>query len=96
MPIRSTRVSSAKARLWDLASAREGIDTGWFGPLAGQEFSLLLHYATENDVQYSQRQLNSVKEALVELETEAEKLGLRCQPIAGPRGIAEHLIHAET
>ena len=27
----STRVSNAKARLWDLASAREGAEGGWFG-----------------------------------------------------------------
>jgi len=91
----STRVSNAKARLWDLASAREGADEGWFRRLEDQEFGLLLHHATEHDVQYSQRQLNSVKEALVELEAEADKLKLRCRAIVGPQGIADHLIHAE-
>ena len=91
----STRVSTAKARLWDLASAREGAEVGWFGPVDGQEFGLLLHHATDNDVQYSQRQLNSVREALVELEAEADKLDLRCRPIVGAQGIADHLMRAE-
>ena len=91
----STRVSNAKARLWDLASAREGAEVGWFGSVDGQEFSLLVHHATDNDVQYSRRQINSVREALIELEAEADKLELRCRPIVGPQGIADHLIRAE-
>jgi hypothetical protein len=91
----SARVSNAKARLWDLASAREGVEAGWFGRGDDREFSLLVHHAAENDVQYSRRQLNSVKEALVELETEADKLELRCRPIVGPQEIANHLMQAE-
>lgn len=91
----SARVSNAKARLWDLASAREGIEAGWFGRGGIEEFSLLVHHATDNDVQYSRRQLNSVKEALAELEAEADKLDLRCQPIVGPQEIANRLLAAE-
>lgn len=91
----TARVSNAKARLWDLASARKGIEAGWFGLGADQEFCLLLHHSTDNDVQYTRRQLGAVKEALVELEAEADKLSVRCRPIVGPQQIANHLMHAE-
>ena len=92
----STRVSNAKAKLWDLASAREGAKVGWFEYADNREFSLLVHQATERDVQYSMRQLNSVNEALAELEAEADKLELRCRAMSGPEEIAEHIMAVES
>jgi hypothetical protein len=91
----SSMVSISKARLWDLASAREGAATGWFSDVNAQSYDLFVHHATVNDVQYSARQLALVKEALAELEAEADRLKLRCRPIVGPQAIAEHLLTVE-
>lgn len=91
----SSMVSNAKARLWDLASAREGAETGWFGQVNAQEYDLCVHHATSIDVQYSERQLAFVREALAELEAEADRLKLRCRPLVGPQAIAEYLLTAE-
>lgn len=91
----SARVSKAKAQLWDLASAREGCNAGWFDVQDNREYSLFVRGANENDTQYTWRQLASVKEALNELEVEADKLKLRCRSVGGPREIAEHLVRSE-
>jgi hypothetical protein len=92
----SAMVSNAKARLWDLASAREAGSNSWFSEANSQDYQLLLHHATVDDVQYSQRQLNNIKAALAELESEANRLNLICRPIVGAQAIAKHVLNLET
>lgn len=91
----SAMVSNAKARLWDLASAKDGANTGWFRQGQTSSYELLLHRSTQADVQYSARQLALVTEAIAELEAEADRLDLRCRPLVGARAIAIHLMNVE-
>lgn len=92
----SGAVRSSKAKLWDLAQARDGSKQGWFGAAAPQAFELLVHPATVEDVVFSEIALGNVKAALAELEAEADQYDLRCRPLRGPEAMADFLIQAES
>jgi hypothetical protein len=89
-------VRNSKAKLWDLVQARDGATAGWFGTSQPMSFELLVHHASENDVAVTERGIANVKEALEELETEADKHDLRCRPILSPEAIANYLIETES
>ena len=92
----SAMVSNSKAKLWDLAQAREGTQTGWFDAEASMAtFKLFVHHSRENDVALTERQKQDIGEALEELETEADKLEVRCQALASPADIAKQLVALE-
>lgn len=89
-------VRSSKAKLWDLAQARDGSSHGWFGEFAPQAFELLVHPASKDDVVFSDSVLLSVAEALAELEVEADRYKLRCRSVRGANAMATFLLQAET
>jgi hypothetical protein len=93
----SAMVSNSKAKLWDLAQAREGTQTGWFSAEASTAtFKLFVHHPRGVDAALTARQRQDIAEALEELETEADKLEVRCQAVASPTEIAKQLITLET
>lgn len=88
-------VGQSKAKLWDLASAREGLQSGWFQEEGVDTFELLIQHASRKDVQYSDRQLANVTAALAELEAEADKLDIRSRAVETTDLMASHLLSIE-
>jgi hypothetical protein len=88
-------VRLSKAKLWDLAQARDGVQAGWFGNDRPISFELLLQRPDAQDPMVSERGLALVSEAFEELETEADKLELRSRPLASPTAMAKFVIERE-
>jgi len=88
----AARVNLSKAKLWDLAQARVGARRGWFTDAQPAHYELLVHRPTEGNVEYSQRQLAKVAEALAELDAEADRVEIRCRPLTSAEAIAQHLL----
>jgi hypothetical protein len=88
-------VNNSKAKLWDLAQAREGIQTGWFDARAAAAFELFVHYSPAEELEASEKQIQDINETFEELEAEADKLDVRCRRVTNPGQIAEHLLAVE-
>lgn len=88
-------VRLSKAKLWDLAQARDGAQAGWFGNDRPMSFELLLQRPDEMDPMVSERGLALVGEAFEELEAEADKLELRSRPLASTADMAKFVIERE-
>jgi hypothetical protein len=90
------QVKNAKAKLWDLVQVQEYVQKKEFD-LSGElhRFELFLHRVREDDPQYSDRQIESIQEAVNELETEADRKEIRCRALRSPDEIARIIIEAE-
>jgi len=88
-------VRSSKAKLWDLAQAREGAGQGWFSGMSPHSFELLVHQASRDDVIFPDGAIVSVNEAFAELEAEADRYDLRCRPLRGAQLMAQYLLETE-
>lgn len=88
-------VRLSKAKLWDLAQARDGVNEGWFGQDRPMAFELLLQRPDDKDPLVSERGLALVSEAFDELEAEADKLELRSRSLASPAAMAKFVIEQE-
>jgi hypothetical protein len=92
----SAMVNNSKAKLWDLAQARGGTQAGWFDTGASSaRFELFVQRSTVDDFLYTLKQKADIAEALEELETEADKLEVRCRSVDSPVEIARELVAAE-
>jgi len=58
-------------------------------------FELLINRIRQDDPHYSDRQVESVQEAVNELEMEADKKEIRCRPLESPDAIAQVIVEAE-
>lgn len=92
----SRQVDDAKAKLWDLAQVQEYVQAKEFN-LSGNlnRFELLIHSVREDDPRYSDKQIELVREAELELEMEADKKVIRSRPLRSPDEIAGIIIEAE-
>lgn len=89
-------VDHAKAKLWDLTQLKQaGIGSDLLPRTENMAFELLLHRVSEQDPQYSTRQLAQVAAAVLELEEEADKASIRCRPMYSTKDIADFLLKAE-
>jgi|GEM_PF-2315628 len=92
----SALVNNSKAKLWDLAQAREGRQTGWFdASTSAANFELFIQQSSDAELIYTPKQKVDIAEALAELETEADKLRVRCRSVVSPVEIARQLVAAE-
>lgn len=91
----STLVNNAKAKLWDLEQLRTGTNAGMFASNSHMTFELLVHRVEQDAPQYSTQQLKAVDAAVLELETEADKVDIRCRAMFSPRQIADSLLLRE-
>lgn len=93
----SAMVSTSKAKLWDLAQAREGTQSGWFKTSKSDvRFELFVHKFAINEGSYTLKQKADIAEAMEELEVEADKLEVRCIGATSPVEIAKFLVAAES
>jgi len=91
----STQVRNAKAKLWDLKQLKSGAMSGFFDEHNVIDFELLLHRLPDNEPSYSDRQIVSLKEAVLELEQEADKVEVRCRPMYSTGEIAKYVLSKE-
>ena len=92
----AAQVKDVKAKLWDLAQLQEYIGGNFEGLDKNlNRFELLLHKIKDNDPSYSDKQIISIKEAVTELEEEADKKKIRCRPLTSTEDIASILVEAE-
>jgi len=87
-------VDISKAKLWDLAQLREDVKRGMFSHNLNR-FELLVYRPRDESPEYSARQIKGIQEAVVELEAEADKVEIRCQPATSQEEIADVLLRAE-
>lgn len=88
-------VNQAKARLWDLTQLKSGAMADLFPQADNMQFELLLHRVSEQDPQYTNRQLAQIAAAVLELEEEADKASIRCRPMYSAAAIADLLLAQE-
>jgi hypothetical protein len=95
-PYLARQVKDAKAKLWDLVQLQEYVHGAQFDldPQLSR-FELLINRISQDDPQYSDRQVESVQEAVNELEMEADKKEIRCRPLESPDAIAQVIVEAE-
>lgn len=93
----SAMVNNSKAKLWDLAQAREGTQSGWFkADTSVAAFELFVQHDPLDERTYTPKQRQDVAEALEELEAEADKLRVRCRSVDSPVVIAKQIVTVET
>lgn len=93
----SAMVSNSKAKLWDLATARDGTKDGWFDAEASQaSFELFVYHSALDEPDASDKQRLDIAEAFEELETEADKVDVRCRRVESPIEIAKQLVAADS
>lgn len=90
----SPLVDVSKAKLWDLAQLRADVQRDLVSQ-ALNRFELLVYRPRDESPEYSTRQMNSLREALVELVAEADKVEIRCHSATSPEEIANELLQAE-
>ncbi|WP_332852673.1 hypothetical protein [Duganella sp. S19_KUP01_CR8] len=91
----SPLVNNAKAKLWDLKQLKSGAMDGFFTTDSIMDFELLLHRPYNNDPSYSERQINALNAAALELEEEADKVDVRCRPMHSTSEIAKFVLSKE-
>jgi len=92
----SPLVNNAKAKLWDLKQLKSGAMDGFFATINTTAFELLLHRPYDNDPSYTERQINALNAAALELEEEADKVDVRCRPMYSTSEIAKFVLANET
>lgn len=91
----SPLVTSAKARLWDLEQLKSRGLSQLVPDRNIREFELLLHRPRNDDPQYSERQINSLEAACLELEEAADKAEIRCRSLYSSEEIANFVLEKE-
>lgn len=90
----SNLVDRSKAKLWDLAQLRQDVQ----GERLLQSilhFELLVYRPRDEAPEYSEKQIRNIREAVVELEAEADRVQIRCRPATSHEEIAQRLLEAE-
>jgi hypothetical protein len=91
----STQVRNAKAKLWDLKQLKSGAMSAFLDEQNIIDFELLLHRLPDNEPSYTDRQVISLQEAVLELEQEADKVEVRCKPMYSAGEIAKYVLAKE-
>ena len=84
-------VMRIKTRLWDLKVHRDS------GPssLVIRDHEMIVQYPPMNDPQLSQKQVDRLKDALEDLETQADQEEIRLRPMNSVDEIGRHILYRE-
>ena len=77
--------------LWDLKIDRDSEKSGW----TKRNHEMLIQHPPLNDPQFSQKQLDTMGEALLQLEKQADQEEIRLRPMNSVEQIGEHLLEFE-
>lgn len=91
----SANVKDIKAKLWDLTQLREDFGQPSLVSATINRYEMLVHRPSDDQPEYSEKQLKNIGEAVNELEAEADKKDVRCRSLTGPDLIADVLLEAE-
>jgi hypothetical protein len=90
------QVKDAKAKLWDLAQLQDDTSADLIGNLSqSRRLELFIHRVRKDDPQYSEKQIQSEQEAMLELEGEADKKNIRCRDFRSTAEMAVSIVEAE-
>ena len=77
--------------LWDLKVDRDGETSGW----AKRDHEMIVQHPSLNDPQFSHKQLDTMGEALSQLEKQADQEEIRFRPMNSVPQIGDHLLQRE-
>ncbi|MEY9884974.1 hypothetical protein [Bradyrhizobium sp. USDA 329] len=77
--------------LWDLKVDRDSEKKGW----TKRDHEMLIQHPPLNDPQFTQKQLDTMGEALSQLEKQADQEEIRLRSMHSVSEIGEHLLHRE-